>query len=57
MFYVGIATFSYSFICLIFDFKFSTIFWINLMYFTHCLTFYGFKLFFNEALKRATLAK
>ena len=27
------------------------------MYFTHCLTFYGFKLFFNEALKRAPLAK
>ena len=27
------------------------------MYFTHGLTFYGFNLFFNEALKRASLAK
>ena len=57
MFYVGIATFSYSFICLMFDFKFSKKFGLNFMYFTHGLTFYGFKLFFNEALKRATLAK
>ena len=57
MFYVGIATFSYSFICLMFDFKFSKKFGLNFMYFTHGLTFYGFNLFFNEALKRAPLAK
>jgi drug/metabolite transporter (DMT)-like permease len=57
MFYVGIATFSYSFICLVFDFKFCMKFWLNFMYYTHGLTFYGFNLFFNEALKRAPLAK
>ena len=57
MFYIGIATFSYFFICLMFDFKFSKKLGLNFIYFTHGLTFYGFNLFFNEALKRAPLAK